>query len=59
MPLLAAREDMGRIHGVDEKIPVEGIAEMTTTMAALIERWNAPGRSMRVTKGATMATSKG
>jgi acetylornithine deacetylase/succinyl-diaminopimelate desuccinylase-like protein len=45
MPLLAAREDMGRIHGVDEKIPVEGIAEMTTTVAALIGRWNAPGGS--------------
>ncbi|MGE5700142.1 MAG: M20/M25/M40 family metallo-hydrolase [Deltaproteobacteria bacterium] len=40
MPLLTAREDMGRIHGVDEKIPVEGIAEMTTTVAALIDRWN-------------------
>jgi acetylornithine deacetylase/succinyl-diaminopimelate desuccinylase-like protein len=32
---------MGRIHGVDEKIPVECIAEMTTAMAALIARWNA------------------
>jgi acetylornithine deacetylase/succinyl-diaminopimelate desuccinylase-like protein len=41
MPLLMAREDMGRIHGVDEKIPVEGIAEMTAAVAALIERWNA------------------
>jgi len=40
MPLLTAREDMGRIHGVDEKIPVEGIAEMTTTISALIDRWN-------------------
>jgi acetylornithine deacetylase/succinyl-diaminopimelate desuccinylase-like protein len=40
MPLLMAREDMGRIHGVDEKIPVEGIAEMTAAVGALIERWN-------------------
>ena len=40
MPLLMAREDMGRIHGVDEKIPVAGIAEMTAAVAALIERWN-------------------
>jgi acetylornithine deacetylase/succinyl-diaminopimelate desuccinylase-like protein len=45
MPLLLEREDMGRIHGVDEKIPVEGIAEMTTAMAALIERWNTGGGS--------------
>jgi len=44
MPLLTAREDMGRIHGVDEKIPVEGIAEMTTAVAALIERWNGTSR---------------
>jgi acetylornithine deacetylase/succinyl-diaminopimelate desuccinylase-like protein len=43
MPLLTAREDMGRIHGVDEKIPVDGIAEMTATIAALIDRWNASG----------------
>ncbi|MCL5884161.1 MAG: M20/M25/M40 family metallo-hydrolase [Deltaproteobacteria bacterium] len=40
MPLLTAREDMGRIHGVDEKIPVAGIAEMTSAVAALIGRWN-------------------
>jgi acetylornithine deacetylase/succinyl-diaminopimelate desuccinylase-like protein len=44
MPLLMAREDMGRIHGVDEKIPVEGIAEMTAAVAALIERWNGTSR---------------
>jgi acetylornithine deacetylase/succinyl-diaminopimelate desuccinylase-like protein len=43
MPLLTAREDMGRIHGVDEKIPVEGISEMTTAISALIDRWNASG----------------
>ena len=40
MPLLMAKEDMGRIHGVDEKIPVAGIAEMAAAVAALIERWN-------------------
>jgi len=40
MPLLMAREDMGRIHGVDEKIPVEGIREMTSAVSALIDRWN-------------------
>jgi acetylornithine deacetylase/succinyl-diaminopimelate desuccinylase-like protein len=40
MPLLMAREDMGRIHGVDEKIPVEGIAEMMAAIGALIEGWN-------------------
>jgi acetylornithine deacetylase/succinyl-diaminopimelate desuccinylase-like protein len=44
MPLLMAREDMGRIHGVDEKIPVEGIVEMTAAVAALIERWNGTSR---------------
>ncbi|MBF8258486.1 MAG: M20 dimer protein, partial [Actinobacteria bacterium] len=42
MPLLLERGDVGRIHGVDEKIPVDGIAEMTAVIAALIERWNAP-----------------
>jgi acetylornithine deacetylase/succinyl-diaminopimelate desuccinylase-like protein len=40
MPLLMAREDMGRIHGVDEKIPVDGIGEMASAVAALIARWN-------------------
>jgi acetylornithine deacetylase/succinyl-diaminopimelate desuccinylase-like protein len=40
MPLLMAREDMGRIHGVDEKIPVAGIGEMASAVAALIARWN-------------------
>jgi len=43
MPLLMMREDLGRIHGVDEKIPVEGIREMTSVIAALVERWNIPG----------------
>jgi acetylornithine deacetylase/succinyl-diaminopimelate desuccinylase-like protein len=40
MPLLLERGDMGRIHGVDEKIPVDGIEEMTSIISALIERWN-------------------
>jgi len=40
MPLLLPREDLGRIHGVDEKIPLEGLREMTRIIAALIERWN-------------------
>ncbi|MBI5343661.1 MAG: M20/M25/M40 family metallo-hydrolase [Deltaproteobacteria bacterium] len=40
MPLLLERGDMGRIHGVDEKIPVDGVAEMTAIIGALIERWN-------------------
>jgi acetylornithine deacetylase/succinyl-diaminopimelate desuccinylase-like protein len=44
MPLLTAREDMGRIHGVDEKIPVAGIAEMTAAVAELIGRWNETSR---------------
>jgi acetylornithine deacetylase/succinyl-diaminopimelate desuccinylase-like protein len=44
MPLLTAREDMGRIHGVDEKIPVAGVAEMTSAVAALIGRWNGTSR---------------
>jgi acetylornithine deacetylase/succinyl-diaminopimelate desuccinylase-like protein len=35
------REDLGRIHGVDERIPVEEIPAMTSVIAALIERWNA------------------
>jgi acetylornithine deacetylase/succinyl-diaminopimelate desuccinylase-like protein len=43
LPLLLAREDLGRIHGVDEKIPVDGLREMTSVIAALIGRWNAPG----------------
>ncbi|MBI5574841.1 MAG: M20/M25/M40 family metallo-hydrolase, partial [Deltaproteobacteria bacterium] len=43
MPLLLERGDMGRIHGVDEKIPVDGIAEMTTIIGALINRWNTAG----------------
>jgi acetylornithine deacetylase/succinyl-diaminopimelate desuccinylase-like protein len=40
MPLLLPREEHGKIHGVDERIPVNGIEEMTRIVYALIERWN-------------------
>ncbi len=39
-PLLLPREEFGRIHGVDERIPVTGIGEMVKIVAALIEGWN-------------------
>jgi acetylornithine deacetylase/succinyl-diaminopimelate desuccinylase-like protein len=39
-PLLLPREEFGRIHGVDERIPVEGIGEMVRITSALIEGWN-------------------
>lgn len=39
-PLLLPREEFGRIHGVDERIPVEGIAEMVKITSALIGGWN-------------------
>lgn len=41
MPLLLPREEHGKIHGVDERIPVAGIGEMTEIVYRLIERWNA------------------
>lgn len=41
MPVLLPREEHGKIHGVDERIPLSGIAEMTEIVYALIERWNA------------------
>jgi len=41
MPLLLPREEHGKIHGVDERIPVDGIEEMTRIVYALIEGWNA------------------
>ncbi len=41
MPLLMERQDLGRIHGVDEKIPLAGLAEMTEVIGALIAGWNA------------------
>jgi len=30
-----------KIHGVDERIPLAGIAEMTEIVSAIIGRWNA------------------
>ena len=42
-PLLLPREEFGRIHGVDERIPLSGVLEMATIVSALIARWNAPG----------------
>jgi len=41
MPLLLPREEFGRIHGVDERIPLEGVEEMTRILYALVEGWNA------------------
>jgi acetylornithine deacetylase/succinyl-diaminopimelate desuccinylase-like protein len=46
MPVLLPREEFGRIHGVDERIPLAGIDEMVRIVSALIEVWNggdAPG----------------
>jgi len=40
MPVLLPREEFGRIHGVDERIPLAGIAEMIRIVSALIGRWN-------------------
>ena len=40
MPVLLPRPEYGKIHGVDERIPVEGIEEMARTVYALIEGWN-------------------
>ena len=40
MPVLLPRAEHGKIHGVDERIPVAGIGEMTGIVYALIERWN-------------------
>jgi len=39
-PLLLPREEFGRIHGVDERIPLSGISEMVRIVSALIEGWN-------------------
>ena len=44
-PLLLPREEFGRIHGVDERIPLSGVLEMTAIVSALIARWSAPGGS--------------
>lgn len=40
MPVLLPRSEHGRIHGVDERIPVACIGEMTDVIHALIARWN-------------------
>ena len=40
MPVLLPRSEHGKIHGVDERIPVTGIGEMTEIVYRLIERWN-------------------
>jgi acetylornithine deacetylase/succinyl-diaminopimelate desuccinylase-like protein len=40
MPLLLPRKEHGKIHGVDERIPVDGIEAMTRIVYALIEGWS-------------------
>jgi acetylornithine deacetylase/succinyl-diaminopimelate desuccinylase-like protein len=40
MPLLLPIEEHGKIHGVDERISVAGIGEMTEIIYKLVERWN-------------------
>ncbi len=40
MPVLLPRSEHGKIHGVDERIPVAGVGEMTAIVYRLIERWN-------------------
>jgi acetylornithine deacetylase/succinyl-diaminopimelate desuccinylase-like protein len=40
MPVLLPRSEHGKIHGVDERIPVAGVEEMTGIVYRLIERWN-------------------
>jgi acetylornithine deacetylase/succinyl-diaminopimelate desuccinylase-like protein len=40
MPVLLPRAEHGKIHGVDERIPLAGIAEMTEIVYALVARWN-------------------
>ncbi len=40
MPVLPPRAEHGKIHGVDERIPLAGIAEMAEIVYALVERWN-------------------
>ena len=43
MPVLLPRAEHGKIHGVDERIPLAGIGEMTRIIYKLIEGWNASG----------------
>ncbi|HZD54759.1 MAG TPA: M20/M25/M40 family metallo-hydrolase, partial [Candidatus Aquicultoraceae bacterium] len=47
MPILLPREEFGGIHGVDERIPVDGIGEMIAVISALIEGWNREGAPPR------------
>jgi acetylornithine deacetylase/succinyl-diaminopimelate desuccinylase-like protein len=42
-PILLPSGEQRRIHGVDERIPVEGLLEMTAVTRALIARWNGAG----------------
>lgn len=39
-PLLLPRSEFGRIHGVDERIPVGGALEMARITLSLIRNWN-------------------
>ena len=41
MPVLLPRDRHGKIHGVGERIPADGIEGMTEVMHGLTERWNA------------------
>jgi acetylornithine deacetylase/succinyl-diaminopimelate desuccinylase-like protein len=40
MPVLLPRAAHGKIHCVDERIPVDGIGELTRIVYKLIEGWN-------------------
>jgi len=40
LPMLLPRSEHERIHGVDERIPLDSIQEMTDIIFALIRRWN-------------------
>jgi acetylornithine deacetylase/succinyl-diaminopimelate desuccinylase-like protein len=44
-PILLTRADLGRIHGVDERIPVEGLRDMVRITRAAIDRWNLSGEA--------------
>jgi acetylornithine deacetylase/succinyl-diaminopimelate desuccinylase-like protein len=39
-PILLPRAEVSRIHGVDERIPAEGLRDMVRITRALIDRWN-------------------
>jgi len=45
-PPLLPRAEHGKIHGVAERIPMDGIAEMADIVYALIEEWNKQGLSV-------------